>query len=88
MATTPNGKNQSLQDNFLHMAKDARTQVTFFLINGYQLRGIIKNFDTFTVLVMKEGNEYLIFKSAIASLMPAKPLFFANSQNNKRNNNS
>lgn len=75
-----NSKNLSLQDDFLQRAKDARTQVTFFLTNGYQLKGIIKSYDTFTVLVMKEGKEYLIFKSAISSLSPNKALF-VNNQN-------
>lgn len=69
-----NPKTLSLQDDFLQKAKDARIQVTFFLVNGYQLKGIIKNFDAFTVLVMKEGKEYLIFKHAISSLSPNKSL--------------
>ena len=43
-----NPKTLSLQDDFLQKAKDARIQVTFFLVNGYQLKGIIKNFDAFT----------------------------------------
>lgn len=68
-------KQLTLQDDFLQKAKDARTQVTFFLGNGYQLKGIIKSFDPYTVLVMKEGKEYLIFKHAISTVSPSKALF-------------
>ena len=81
MAGNANQKKLPLQDDFLQRAKDARTQVTFFLVNGYQLRGIIKSYDSFTVLVMKEGKEYLIFKHAISSLSPNKALFVGNANN-------
>ena len=73
--SSTNKKAIALQDDFLQRAKDARTQVTFFLINGYQLKGIIKSYDPYTVLVMKEGKEFLIFKHAISSLSPNKALF-------------
>lgn len=70
-----NSKKLPLQDEFLQKAKDQRVMVTFFLINGYQLKGLIKSFDSFTVLVVREGREMLVFKHAISSLAPIKNLF-------------
>lgn len=70
-----NSKKLPLQDDFLQKAKDQRVMVTFFLINGYQLKGLIKSFDSFTVLVVREGREMLVFKHAISSLAPIKNLF-------------
>ena len=64
-----NSKKLTLQDEFLQKAKDQRVMVTFFLINGYQLKGLIKSFDSFTVLVVREGREMLVFKHAISSYL-------------------
>lgn len=76
MAQNNSGKKQlPLQDEFLQRAKDQRVLVTFFLINGYQLKGLIKSYDPYTVLIVKEGKELLIFKHAISSVAPLKNLF-------------
>lgn len=67
-------KNPNLQDLFLSAARRSETPVTVFLINGFQMRGTISGFDPFTVVLAAEGKQNLIYKHAISTVSPAKPL--------------
>ena len=55
MSKTPN-----LQDAFLASARRDETPVTVFLMNGFQMRGVITGFDAFTVVLMTDGRQNLI----------------------------
>lgn len=46
--------------------------VTVFLLNGFQLKGLIKSYDNFTVLLESEGKQHLIYKHAISTFAPSK----------------
>lgn len=46
--------------------------MTVFLLNGFQLRGLVKGFDNFTVLLETEGKQQLIYKHAISTFSPQK----------------
>ena len=74
-------KEPSLQDSFLCKAKNERTSVTLFLVNGYQLRGRVTGFDPFTVVLMSDGRQQLIYKHAISTMIPERPLALENGQN-------
>lgn len=63
---------QNLQDIFLNQARRERQLVTVFLMNGFQMRGIVRGFDSFTVVVDCEGKQELIYKHAISTLIPAR----------------
>lgn len=65
---------QNLQDTFLNKARQDRTPVTVFLTNGFQMRGEIKGFDNFVVLVDSEGKQQMIYKHAISTITPARPI--------------
>jgi host factor-I protein len=67
-------KTQNLQDTFLNQARKEKLVVTMFLMNGFQLRGIIRGFDGFTVLLDSEGRQQLIYKHAISTVVPPRPL--------------
>lgn len=67
-------KGQNLQDLFLNQARCARLPLTLFLINGFQLRGVVTGFDNFTVVLDTEGRQQLIYKHAISTIIPAKPI--------------
>ena len=67
-------KTQNLQDSFLNQARKDKLVVTMFLMNGFQLRGIIRGFDGFTVLLDSEGKQQLIYKHAISTVVPPRPL--------------
>ena len=67
-------KTQNLQDLFLNQARKDRQIVTLFLMNGFQMRGIVRGFDSFTVVVETDGKQQLIYKHAISTLVPARPI--------------
>ncbi|MFG6118339.1 MULTISPECIES: RNA chaperone Hfq [Thalassobacillus] len=62
----------NIQDTFLNQLRKERVQVTVFLLNGFQLRGAVKSFDNFTVLLETDGKQQLIFKHAISTFAPTK----------------
>ena len=67
-------KTQNLQDVFLNQLRRDKNSVTMFLMNGFQLHGIVKGFDGFTVVLDTDGKQQLIYKHAISTIVPAKPL--------------
>ncbi|MEI4790699.1 RNA chaperone Hfq [Bacillus sp. FJAT-53060] len=62
----------NIQDQFLNQIRKDNTFVTVFLLNGFQLRGQLKGFDNFTVLLETEGKQQLIYKHAISTFTPQK----------------
>ena len=67
-------KTNNLQDIFLTKARKENVPVTLFLVNGFQLRGTIGGFDSFVVLLISEGKQQMIYKHAISTLVPIRPL--------------
>ncbi len=67
-------KLQNLQDLFLNQARRERLNVTLFLMNGFQLRGVIRGFDAFVVIVDSDGKQQMIYKHAISTVAPARNL--------------
>lgn len=65
-------KSINLQDTFLNTLRKSGTSVTVFLLNGFQLKGQVKSYDNFTVLLETEGKQQLIYKHAISTFVPAK----------------
>ncbi len=66
--------NINLQDAILSEVRRDRIPVTLFLMNGFQLRGIITGFDSFVVVLVSEGKQQMIYKHAISTLAPMKPM--------------
>ena len=64
----------NLQDAILKEVRRDRVPVTLFLMNGFQLRGIITGFDSFVVVLVTDGRQQMIYKHAISTLAPMKPL--------------
>ena len=62
----------NIQDQYLNNLRKEHIPVTVFLTNGFQLRGIIKAFDNFTVLLETDGKQQLIYKHAISTFAPSK----------------
>ena len=69
-------KTQNLQDLFLNQVRKEKLAVTMFLMNGFQLRGIIRGFDGFTVILDSEGKQQMIYKHAISTVVPLRPIAF------------
>ena len=67
-------KTQNLQDVFLNQARRERIMVTVFLVNGFQLRGTVRGFDSFVVFVDSDGKQQMIYKHAISTIAPARAI--------------
>ena len=66
--------NETLQDRFLEEIRRGRIQVTVFLMNGFQLRGTLTGFDAFVVVLDSEGRQQVIYKHAISTIAPIRPV--------------
>ena len=64
----------NLQDIFLLQAKRDKLPVTMFLMNGFQMRGVITGFDAFVVILDSEGRQQVIYKHAISTIAPVRPV--------------
>lgn len=64
----------NLQDLFLTRARRDRVPVTLFLMNGFQLRGVLTGFDAFVVVLDSEGRQQVIYKHAISTIAPIRPV--------------
>ena len=73
-------KNINLQDFFLNQARKDKTMVTMYLTNGFQFKGIVKGFDSYTVILDSEGRQMLVFKHAISTISPVKPISILDSE--------
>ncbi len=62
----------NIQDQFLNQLRKDNISVTVFLLNGFQLRGHIKGFDNFTVILETEGKQQLVYKHAISTFAPQR----------------
>ncbi len=67
-------KTANLQDLFLTRARKQGSNVTVFLVNGFQMRGTVTGFDSFTVVLDSEGKQQLIYKHAISTIVPLQPV--------------
>ena len=64
----------NLQDAILKEVRKDKVPVTLFLMNGFQLRGVITGYDSFVVLLLSDGKQQMIYKHAISTLAPIRPL--------------
>jgi host factor-I protein len=64
----------NLQDAILGEVRRDRVPVTLFLMNGFQLRGVVTGFDSFVVVLVTDGKQQMIYKHAISTLVPMKQL--------------
>ena len=64
----------NLQENFLNQARKENVPVTIHLMNGFQIKGMIRGFDQFTVIIDSMGRQQMVFKHAISTITPARPL--------------
>ncbi len=66
-------KRMDLQEQFLDQARRERTGLTVFLMNGFQMRGVVTGYDDFTVVLDCEGKQELVYKHAISTMIPVRP---------------
>ena len=65
---------ENYQDIFLNQARRERTMLTVFLMNGFQMRGVITGFDQFVILPQSDGRQQMTYKHAVSTMTPAVPV--------------
>ncbi len=70
-----NKSQMNLQDNFLNLVRKESVPVTVYLVSGVQLKGMVRGFDSFTIILESQGRStQLVYKHAMASVVPARPV--------------
>lgn len=64
--------NINIQDTFLNQIRKESVPVTIYLVNGFQLRGVVRGFDNFTIILDSEGKQQMVYKHAISTFTPAR----------------
>lgn len=77
-----NKSTNNLQDIFLNGARKNIIPVTIYLTNGFQINGNVKGFDSFTVILDCNGRQMMIYKHAISTISPQKPIVFNEQEEN------
>ncbi|MBQ7516053.1 MAG: RNA chaperone Hfq [Schwartzia sp.] len=67
-------KGINLQDSFLNQVRKENIGVTIHLVNGFQLKGNVRGFDNFTVVLESAGKQQMVYKHAISTITPMRPL--------------
>ena len=77
-------KGQNIQDPFLNAVRKERTPVSIFLVNGIKLQGTVDSFDQFVVMLKSTGSQ-MVYKHAISTIVPGKPVNIQNTQGQNAN---
>ncbi len=78
----------NLQDIFLNNARKERIPVTIYLMNGVQVKGMVKGFDSY--IIMLEGDnkqQNMIYKHAVSTILPSRHINLQNNNTQQGNNN-
>ena len=63
-----------LQDTFLNNVRKSNTQVIIHLVNGFQIKGLVKGFDNFVIMLDVMGRQQMVYKHAISTISPSRPV--------------
>jgi host factor-I protein len=75
--------NKNLQDYILNEIRKSNVSVTVFLINGFQITGEIKSFDSYVIVIDAGGKSQMVYKHAISTIIPSKNLTMLNFHGNE-----
>ena len=67
-------KSANLQDLMLNTLRKEKSDVTVFLTNGFQIKGVIKGYDNFVLILDTDGKQQMIYKHAVSTIVPARPV--------------
>lgn len=74
-------KSINIQDTFLNQLRKDSVPVTVYLTNGFQIRGVVRAFDNFTIIVESDGRQQMIYKHAISTFTPQRNISLVQDQN-------
>jgi host factor-I protein len=69
---------QNYQDALLNAIRRENTPITVYLTSGFQIRGYLKGFDNFVLIIESDGKQQMLYKHAIATVVPVKSVNYAN----------
>ncbi len=78
----------NLQDTFLNQARKENILTTVFLVNGYQIKGVVRSFDNFTLLLEVEGKQQLVYKHAVSTIIPVRNINLKAMENENSGNDA
>lgn len=65
----------NLQDAFLAQLRKDKSEIVIYLVNGFQLKGLITGFDNFTIFIENsDGKPQMVYKHAVTTVHPIKPV--------------
>ncbi len=64
----------NIQDYILNTARKDKIELTVYLLNGVPLKGKVSSFDNFTFILEQEGKQQLVYKHAVSTIIPLKPI--------------
>ena len=68
---TNNKPAMNVQDAFLNYVRKENIPVVIYLTNGFQIRGLVRGFDNFSVIIENDGKQQLVYKHAVSTISPA-----------------
>ncbi len=77
-------KAMNLQDVFLNQARKEKVPVTVFLVNGFQFKGLVNGFDSYIVIMDCDGKQNVVYKHAISTIAPSRPINILDSNNSNQ----
>jgi host factor-I protein len=69
---------KNLQDSFLNLSRKEKIALTIYLVNGVPIKGRVLSFDNFTILLEVDKKQNLIYKHAVSTILPSKPIPYSN----------
>lgn len=70
----------NLQDVFLNKVRKENKEVTIYLVNGYQIRGFIRGFDNYVIIIENTEKQQMVYKHAISTIVPSKQIRLINKE--------
>ncbi|HHY76969.1 MAG TPA: RNA chaperone Hfq [Clostridiales bacterium] len=77
----------NLQDVFLNQVRKEHIPIIIYLVNGFQLKGLVRGFDNYTIILDSDGKQQMVYKHAVSTLIPQKQVSFIFSDKNSDNEN-
>jgi host factor-I protein len=74
----------NLQDHFLNIARKDKIEINIFLVNGVPIKGRVLSFDNFTILIEVDKRQNLIYKHAMSTIVPSRPIPYKDEEENKK----
>ena len=71
-------RTETYQDTFLNQARKEKVNLTVYLTNGFQFKGIVKGFDNYIIILDSDGKQNIVYKHAVSTIIPVRPVSVLN----------